>query len=283
MEIATKLAPIALAFIMLGLGVSLTLQDFLRIIKIPRDFLVGFICQLVLLPLVAFSLIKLLNTPAQLAIGVMLIAAAPGGVTSNVLTKFAKGDVALSITLTAIISLVSIISVPFIVFTSIDLFEIEIQKEISMVGISLKMFFVVTVPVIIGMLIRHFAKEFINNQALLIQRISVILFSLVFIAIYIEEWNNIVSYFLNAGLITLILNLTMMIIGFYIAKSFTTGVAQQRCISLECGLQNGTLALFVGTQIFNENISVYIVPAATYSLIMMITSIFFIFIIRKNT
>ena len=283
MEIATKLAPIALAFIMLGLGVSLTLQDFLRIIKIPRDFLVGFICQLVLLPLVAFSLIKLLNTPAELAIGVMLIAAAPGGVTSNVLTKFAKGDVALSITLTAIISLVSIISVPFIVFTSIDLFEIEIQKEISMVGISLKMFFVVTVPVIIGMLIRHFAKEFINNQALLIQRISVILFSLVFIAIYIEEWNNIVSYFLNAGLITLILNLTMMIIGFYIAKSFTTGVAQQRCISLECGLQNGTLALFVGTQIFNENISVYIVPAATYSLIMMITSIFFIFIIRKNT
>ena len=283
MEIATKLAPIALAFIMLGLGVSLTLQDFLRIIKIPRDFLVGFICQLVLLPLVAFSLIKLLNTPAELAIGVMLIAAAPGGVTSNVLTKFAKGDVALSITLTAIISLVSIISVPFIVFTSIDLFEIEIQKEISMVGISLKMFFVVTVPVIIGMLIRHFAKEFINNQALLIQRISVILFSLVFIAIYIEEWNNIVSYFLNAGLITLILNLTMMIIGFYIAKSFTTGVAQQRCISLECGLQNGTLALFIGTQIFNENISVYIVPAATYSLIMMITSIFFIFIIRKNT
>ena len=283
MEIATKLAPIALVFIMLGLGMNLTLQDFLRIIKIPRDFLVGFICQLVLLPLVAFSLIKLLNTPAELAIGVMLIAAAPGGVTSNVLTKFAKGDVALSITLTAIISLVSIISVPFIVFTSIDLFEIEIQKEISMVGISLKMFFVVTVPVIIGMLIRHFAKEFINNQALLIQRISVILFSLVFIAIYIEEWNNIVSYFLNAGLITLILNLTMMIIGFYIAKSFTTGVAQQRCISLECGLQNGTLALFVGTQIFNENISVYIVPAATYSLIMMITSIFFIFIIRKNT
>jgi len=283
MEIATKLAPIALVFIMLGLGMNLTLQDFLRIIKIPRDFLVGFICQLVLLPLVAFSLIKLLNTPAELAIGVMLIAAAPGGVTSNVLTKFAKGDVALSITLTAIISLVSIISVPFIVFTSIDLFEIEIQKEISMVGISLKMFFVVTVPVIIGMLIRHFAKEFINNQALLIQRISVILFSLVFIAIYIEEWNNIVSYFLNAGLITLILNLTMMIIGFYIAKSFTTGVAQQRCISLECGLQNGTLALFIGTQIFNENISVYIVPAATYSLIMMITSIFFIFIIRKNT
>ena len=283
MEIVTKIAPLGLAFIMLGLGMSLTIQDFLRIIKIPKDFLVGFTCQLILLPLVAFALIKLLNIPAELAIGVMLIAAAPGGVTSNVLTKFANGDVALSITLTAIISLVSIISVPFIVFTSINFFEISIQKEISMIGISLKMFFVVTVPVIIGMLIRHFAKEFIDNQALLIQRISVILFILVFIAIYIEEWDNIISYFLSAGLISLILNVTMMIIGFYVAKFFSSGVAQQRCISLECGLQNGTLALFVGTQIFNESISTYIVPAATYSLTMMITSIFFIFIIKKNT
>ena len=152
-----------------------------------------------------------------------------------------------------------------------------------MIGISLKMFFVVTVPVIIGMLIRHFAKEFIDNQALLIQRISVALFALVFIAIYVEEWDNIISYFLSAGLVTLILNLTMMVIGFYVAKIFASGIAQQRCISLECGLQNGTLALVVGTQIFSKDISIFIIPAATYSLIMMITSIFFILIIKKNT
>tara|TARA_B110000305_G_scaffold98339_1_gene110946 strand:- start:1190 stop:2041 length:852 start_codon:yes stop_codon:yes gene_type:complete len=283
MEIATKLAPIGLAFIMLGLGMSLTLQDFLRVIKIPKDFLIGFICQLVLLPLVAFALIKLLSTPAELAIGVMLIAAAPGGVTSNVLTKFANGDVALSISLTAIISLVSIITVPFIIFTSMNILEIGIQKEISMIGISLKMFLVVTVPVIIGMLIRHFAEEFISSQALLIQRISIILFALVFAAIYIEEWDNIISYFVDAGLIALILNVAMMVIGFYVAKFFVTGVAQQRCISIECGLQNGTLAVFVGTQIFNENISAYIAPTAAYALIMMITSIFFIFVIKKNT
>ena len=118
MEIATKIAPLGLALIMLGLGLSLTIQDFIRVAKIPKDFLVGFICQLILLPIVAFLLIKLLNTPAELAIGVMLIAAAPGGVTSNVLTKFAKGDVALSISLTAITSLVSVVSVPFIVFNS---------------------------------------------------------------------------------------------------------------------------------------------------------------------
>jgi len=284
MEIATKIAPIALALIMLGLGMSLTIQDFIRVIKIPKDFLIGFICQLILLPIVAFLLIKLLNTPAELAIGVMLIAAAPGGVTSNVLTKFAQGDVALSISLTAITSLVSIVSVPFIVFNSIDFFEIDnVSKDVSMTVIALKMFFVVTVPVIIGMIIKKFAKNFVVNKALIIQRASIFLFVFVFIAIYIEEWDNIVSFVERAGLIALILNITMMIIGFYVAKSFASGAAQQKCISLECGLQNGTLAAFVGTQIFDGSSMVFIVPAAAYALIMMITSIIFIYIIRKNT
>jgi BASS family bile acid:Na+ symporter len=284
MEIATKIAPIALALIMLGLGMSLTIQDFLRVAKIPKDFLVGFFCQLILLPIVAFTLIKLLNTPTELAIGVMLIAAAPGGVTSNVLTKFANGDVALSISLTAIISLVSIISVPFIVLISIDYFEVTVVREISMIGIALKMFFVVTVPVIIGMIIKNYANDFVKNKGLIFQRISVALFVLVFVAIYIEEWDNIVSFILRAGSIALALNITMMIIGFYVAKFFASGVAQQRCISLECGLQNGTLAAFVGTQIFQDSTTmVYMVPTAAYALIMMITSIFFIFIIKKNT
>ena len=284
MEIATKIAPLGLALIMLGLGMSLTVQDFTRVIKNPKDFLVGFICQLILLPIVAFLLIKLLNTPAELAIGVMLIAAAPGGVTSNVLTKFAQGDVALSISLTAIISLISIVSVPLIVFNSINFFEIDnISKDISMTGIALKMFFVVTVPVIIGMIIRYFAKNFVDNKALILQRISVALFMLVFIGIYIEEWDNIVNFVVSAGLIAATLNITMMIIGFYIAKFFFFGVAQQRCISLECGLQNGTLAAFAGTQIFDGNSMVFIVPAAAYALIMMVTSIIFIFILKKNT
>jgi len=283
MEIATKLAPIGLALIMLGLGMSLTIQDFVRVVKIPKDFLVGFICQLVLLPIIALSIALLLNLPAELAVGLMLIACAPGGVTSNVLTKFAQGDVALSITLTAVVSLISIISVPFIMFTSIDFFEISIVKEISMTGIALKMFLVVTVPVIIGMLIKHLAKNFIDKQASLIQKISVILFMLVFAAIYIEEWDNIISYIVNAGLVALLLNISMMVIGFYIAKNFASGVAQQRCISIECGLQNGTLALFVGTQIFGENITTFIVPTAAYALIMMVTSTIFIFVLKKNT
>jgi len=282
MEIVTKIAPICLALIMLGLGMSLTIQDFLRVTRVPKDFIIGIICQLILLPIIAFTLIKLLNTPIELALGVMLIASAPGGVTSNILTKFADGDVALSISLTAVVSLVSIITVPFIVFLSIDLLNIDyVTKEISMLGISLKMFTVVTIPVIIGMLTRHFAENFIIKNVLLIQRISIALFVLIFIAIYVEEWDKIVNFIVQAGLITFTLNVIMMVVGFYVAKFFTSGIAQQRCISLECGLQNGTLAVFVATQLFDEMI--YIIPTAAYALVMMATSLVFLLIIKKNT
>ena len=282
MEIATKIAPLGLALIMLGLGMSLTVKDFTRVIKFPKDFFVGFVCQMLVLPIIGFILIKLLNTPIELALGVMIIAAAPGGVTSNILTKFADGDVALSISLTAIISLISIISVPFIIFLSIDLLNITyVAREISMIGISLKMFFVVTIPVLLGMIIRYFAEDFILKNVLLIQRLSIALFVLVFVSIYIEEWDNIVSFITRAGLIALVLNIVMMIVGFYVAKFFASGVAQQRCISLECGLQNGTLAVFVSTQLFDE--MVYIVPTAAYALIMMVTSLIFVFVVRKTS
>ena len=280
MEIVTKIAPIALALIMLGLGLGLTVQDFLRILKQPKDFFIGFVCQLIVLPIIAFLLIKILNTPLELALGVMIIAAAPGGVTSNVLTKFANGDVALSVSLTAIISLISIFTVPLIVFKSADLLNVSyIAKNISMVGISLKMFFVVTLPVIIGMLIRKFATDFISKNTRNIQRISILLFALVFIAIWIEEWEKITSFITRAGLIALILNVVMMTVGFYVAKVFASGMDQRKCISLECGLQNGTLAVFVSTQIF-DNI-VYMVPTAAYALIMFVTSIIFVFLVKK--
>ena len=281
MGIVTSIAPIALAIIMLCLGASLTVSDFSRVIKNPKDFFIGFVCQLFVLPLVAYLLIIILKIPTEMALGVMLIAAAPGGVTSNVLTKFADGDVALSVSLTAFMSLLSIISVPFIIFTAIDLFEITyVAKEVSMVGISLKMFFVVTVPVIIGMIIRHLTGDLVIRNLKIIQRVSIALFLVVFAAIYIEEWNNIVSFLVRAGTIALILNVVMMIIGFYVAKFLASGVAQQRAISLECGLQNGTLAVFVGTQLFDS--VTYMVPTAAYALIMMTTSLIFVFILRKS-
>ena len=286
MEIVTKIAPIALALMMLGLGTSLTINDFTRVIKNPKDFIVGLICQLILLPVIAFVLIKLLNTPAELAVGVMIIAAAPGGVTSNIYTKFANGDVALSISLTAIISFISIITVPLIVFKSAEILEVSfMSKNISMIGISIKMFFVVTVPVIIGMVIRRFFNDYIVLKSSLITKISVILFALVLFAVYASEWDKIIPFIISAGLITTILNITMMFVGYYIAKMFASGIAQQRCIALECGLQNGTLAVFIATQLGSEVgvLSPLIVPTAAYGLVMFATSLVFLFIVKKNT
>ena len=280
MEVVTKIAPLALALIMLALGLGLTVQDFLRVAKQPKDFLVGLICQIILLPFVAFLLLKIFNLPTEIALGVMIIAAAPGGVTSNVLTKFANGDVALSISLTAIISLISIFSVPFIVFKSADFLNVSvISNEISMIGISMKMFLVVTLPVIIGMIIRKFASNFVISRSKLIERFSVLLFVIVFAAIWIEEWKNILSYIQQAGLITLVLNVTMMIMGYYVAKLLASGIEQRKSISLECGLQNGTLAVFVSSQLFND--ITYLIPTATYAIIMFLTSLFFVFFVRK--
>ena len=280
MEVVTKIAPIALALIMLTLGLGLTTSDFTRVIKRPKDFLVGLICQVILLPIIAFVLIKILNVQPALALGVMIIAAAPGGVTSNILTKFANGDVALSVSLTAIISLLSILTVPFIVIKSADLLDINyLSNEISMSGISIKMFLVVTLPVVIGMLIRKFAQNFIIKRTALIEKISLTLFMIVFISIWLEEWDNIIMYISRAGVITLILNVTMMVLGFYVAKIFTSGIEQRKCISLECGLQNGTLAVFVSTQIFDDII--YLIPTASYALIMFVTSIIFVLLLKK--
>ena len=280
MEIVTKIAPLALALIMFGLGTSLTLEEFKRVAKQPKDFIVGFICQMILLPIIAFALIKIFHTPIELALGVMIIAASPGGVTSNILTKFANGDVALSVSLTAIISLISIVSVPFIVFTSAEILQVSfIDKEISMLGISLKMFFVVTLPVIFGMLIRKYSTSFILANTKMIQRLSIFLFVIVFAAIWVEEWDNIYSFIVRAGSIAFTLNTVMMLVGYYIAKLFITGVPQRKCISLECGLQNGTLAVFVSTQLFDE--MVYLVPSAAYALFMFVTAIVFVFIVRK--
>ena len=279
MEIAKTIAPVCLAIIMFGLGLGLTTSDFTRLLKTPRDFFVGFLSQVILLPVIAFGLILIIPMPIEIAMGVMIIAAAPGGVTSNVLTKFANGDVALSVSLTAVVSLLAIFIVPLIVFNSANFIGVEITKDISMASIAVKMFFVVTVPVLFGMIVRSLMTDFIISKTLIIQRLSVILFLLVFISIWVEEWDRIVSFIARAGLVTGILNLVMIFVGYYVAKKFASGVAQRKSISLECGLQNGTLAVVVATQLFDE--MVFMVPTAAYALIMFVTSIFFVLIVRK--
>lgn len=280
MEIVTKIAPICLALIMLGLGLGLSVKDFIRVLRFPKDFFVGFFSQLVILPIVALGVALILDLPAPIAVGLMIIAAAPGGVTSNILTKFANGDVALSISLTAVVSLISIISVPFVIITSADILGVTISSNISMTGIALKMALVVSVPVIIGMIIRGFVEKFILSKINFINKITGLLFVVVFAAIWIEEKDNILTYLAEAGLAVLILNVVMMTLAYFIAKKFVSGVAQQKCIALECGLQNGTLAVFVATLIFDD--VAYMIPTAAYALTMYITGFIFIYILRKS-
>ena len=280
MEIVTKIAPICLVLIMLGLGLGLSLKDFTRVLRTPKDFFVGFFSQLLILPIVALGIALILDLSAPIAVGLMIIAAAPGGVTSNVLTKFADGDVALSISLTAIVSLISIISVPFVVINSAEFLGVVVSKDISMTGIALKMALVVTVPVIIGMIIRGFAENFISSKINIINKLTGWLFIIVFAAIWIEEKDNILNYLAQAGLAVLILNVVMMLIAYFIAKKFVSGIAQQKCIALECGLQNGTLAVFVATLMFDD--ITYVIPTAAYALTMYITGFIFIYILKKS-
>ena len=176
--------------------------------------------------------------------------------------------------------MISIISVPFIIFKSADLLGVtNVSSDITMTGIALKMALVVTVPVVLGMIIRKFAENFISSNISIIEKITFILFVIVFAAILIEEKDNILNYFKQAGIAVLILNIVMMTLAYYIAKLLATGIKQRKCISIECGLQNGTLAIFVATQIFSD--ITYIIPTAAYALIMYITGFILIFILRR--
>ena len=280
MNIVTDvILPLALAFIMFALGLGLTGADFLRVIKQPRDFLVGFFSQIILLPVIAFILIKIWSISPELAIGVMIIAAAPGGVTSNILTSFAKGDVALSISLTAIISLLSVITVPFIVLTSLTLLEYpDLDLNISLTSLAISMFLIVTVPVIIGMMFRKFASNVAIKFEPFAKKISAVLFIIVLLGAILAEKDNVISYFAQAGLITLTLNVVMMLVAYYVAQALTSGTQQRKCITIECGLQNGTLAIFVATSNFGGGM--YVIPAATFSLIMFATSLIFVYLVR---
>ncbi|MEH6754087.1 MAG: bile acid:sodium symporter family protein [Alphaproteobacteria bacterium] len=272
--------PLALAFIMFVLGLGLTFDDFARVARKPRDFFIGALAQIVLLPVVAFLLISVWSLPPELALGVMIIAAAPGGVTSNILTAFAKGDVALSISLTAVISLLSVITIPaVVVFSYAQLIGGE-AGDVSVASTAISVFAIVTVPVLIGLAVRRCAEGFAIRLEPIARRISALLFVLVLAGAIFQERANIVAYFAQAGLITLVLNLVMMVLAYVIARVFASGPKQRVTISLECGLQNGTLAIAVATLLFDGGLAT--VPAATYSLIMFATALIYIAILRRS-
>jgi BASS family bile acid:Na+ symporter len=279
--ITTVILPLALAFIMFSLGLGLTVKDFTRVAQQPKDFVVGLLSQVIVLPVVAFILVSTFSVSPEIALGVMIIAAAPGGVTSNLLTSFGRGDVALSVSLTAIISLLCVFTIPAIVgYSYVHFFSGTMKNEISVILIAFKMFAMVTLPVLIGLTIRHFAENFAIRFTNVSNKVSTVLFVLVLLGAIYKERINIGAYYIDAGLITFTLNIVMLGIAWWLANIFGSGVRQKIAISIECGLQNGTLAIAVVTLLPKSG--QVIIPAATYSLTMFLTALIFIFILRNK-
>lgn len=276
MELVKLIGPLILAFIMFSLGIGLSLENFKRVIFQPKDFIIGAISQLVVLPIVALILIFLFPIPTELKVGLILLAAAPGGVTTNVITKFAKGDVALSISLTAVISLLCFITIPFIFSLTYPIITGQnLPFDYSIGSIIVQIFLITTVPVILGMIFKAIFPSFFARTENFFVKFSFILFVFVlFMAIY-QELPNIKEYFAASGLITLILNIVVLIVAYFLCNIFSINTPQKKTILIETGLQNGTLAIVVTSLIFSEGL--YLVPIATYALIMYAVILLYIF------
>ena len=276
-SVAEIALPLVLAFMMFTLGLGLAVSDFTRIFSRPRDILIGLSLQIVLLPLVGLMLINVWSVSMEIAIGVMLIAVAPGGVTSNYLTALARGDIALSVSMTAVTSLLSVVTVPVILaYVIAD----GLPKEVSFTRTAISIFLIVTLPVILGMICRRFAAQTVLKIERPAHMVSTVFLVLVLLGAIFQQRENVVAYFAEAGAITLALNVTMMLLAFGVARALRTGPAQQIAMCMECGLQNGTLAIAIGVMLFGGG--AYLIPAATYSLIMFATSLIFLTIARAR-
>ena len=275
--ITDVILPLSLAFIMFSLGLGLNLSDFTRVFFKPRDFLIGLFFQIIVLPIVALIIVMFWPLSPELAIGVMILAAAPGGVTSNVLTSFAKGNIALSISLTAINSILCVITVPLILMISLSVLDMgSINEGQSLFSVASQMFLIVTIPVIVGVLLSGVLSSFEK----IAKNISIILFVLVLIGAILSQRENVITYFAQAGLVMLFLNIIMMIIVYLLSNTFKSSKETFRCWLMEVGLQNGTLAIVVANTFFAS--TVYLIPAAIYSLIMYATALPLIYFLRRN-
>lgn len=274
--------PLSLAFIMFSMGIALTADDFRRVVVQPKPFAIGAFVQLLLLPVIGYIVVLVCPIDPILAVGVMILVACPGGVTSNLLTHLAKGDTALSVTLTAVISVVGVVTIPFIVNFSLSQFvgateEIALPIANTIFGI----FLITTVPVAIGMAVKRFASRFAESFEPCAKIVASTLFIIIVLGAIASQWENLPHYFEEAGLVILLLNLIMMIVGFYTARAFSLGRRQGITISLETGLQNATLAILIGATLLDD--VRLAIPGAIYGLLMFVTAgVFVVSCIRAH-
>lgn len=267
--LTTTILPLSLFIIMLGMGLSLVIADFKRIALYPKATIIGLTNQLILLPIIAFGIVSFLNLSPMVAIGFMLLAACPGGVTSNLITHVSRGDTALSITLTAISSFASVVTIPFIISSSLVHFSGDAQPiELPVVKTIIQILVITIIPVSIGMAIRHFFSAFAQRMDKPVRIFSSVIFLIILISIIATNTEIIRLYFFEFGGVSLFLNIVTMGLGFFSAKFFQLSLLQSISISIESGIQNSTLAIVIATSILHQNdLSL---PAAIYGLLMFL-------------
>lgn len=273
--------PLSLAFIMFSLGFGLTFADFGRVLTMPRAVLVGMAGQVVLVPVVAYLLVIFTSLPPALAFGVMLLSFCPGGVTSNILTKLAGGTVALSITLTAVVSLLSVLTVPALVGWAAGAFLTGDAPEINVAAIGFSMFAITAVPVVIGLLIRFVAPDFAVRRERMVSGVALVLFVVIVLAALITNWDMFIANIARLGPLLVALNLVLLILGIVMARVLGLGGGDGLCISIEMGVQNAALGITVaGLVAQTGGIPEYAVPAALYGITMYIVTIPGMFVLR---
>ena len=269
-KISTIILAGSLIIIMLGMGLSLVFDDFKRIIIYPKAIVIGLTNQLIILPILGFAIASLFSLRPEISIGIMILAACPGGPTSNLITHLAKGDTALSVSLTALSSFVTILTIPFIVNFALVHFLGEGQVvRLNVLETIIQIFVIIVIPVVIGMTIRHFKEGFALRMAKPVRTASGIVIALVIIGIVIKERENFVSYFQQAGLVALALNVATMTVGYFSSRIFKIIDKRAVSISIESGIQNGTLAITIAVVLLGN--SEFAIAPAIYSLLMFFT------------
>ena len=264
--------PLALAIIMLGMGMTLIITDFTRVIKYPRAILIGLTNQLIFLPIIGFSLAIAFNLNPIMAVGLMILASCPGGPTSNLITQVCKGNIALSVTLTAVASLVSILTIPFILSYALEYFgsNTEVTIELPIIDTILQIMGITVIPISIGMLIRKHKTSFAKRMEKPMRTASTVIFILVFIAVLAANADKLIDGMKEAGLVTLALNIATMGLGYLTTRLFKLNFKNTISITIESGIQNGTLALVIATSILN-NVEMGI-PIGAYAIWMFLTA-----------
>lgn len=269
-QLSTIILGASLFVIMLGMGLSLVMDDFKRVLVYPKAVIVGLVSQLVLLPLIGFGIASLFDLRPEIAVGIMILSACPGGPTSNLIAHMAKANTALSVTLTAFSSFITILTIPFIVNIALEQFmdKSEVIK-LDVVQTIIQVMVIIIIPIIIGMMIRKYKKSFALKMEKPVRIASGVVIMLVIVGICIKEKDNMLPYLQEAGLVALVLNVVTMFVGYRVAKMFNLNDKAAVSVSIESGIQNGTLAITIAVVLLNN--SEFAIAPAVYSLLMFIT------------